>query len=101
MRVFETYRGKKYWIDEEKGILFVETGKLHEIPLSEITKVEMWGTPTCTGLDIYYKSRKDSVTILATDYEDALEESNKKGWAEMEEFLSLYEHKLPFVAFEP
>ena len=87
---FETYCGKKYWIDKE--ILFIEKGvKLYEVPLSEITKVEMWCTETCMGIDIYCKSRSDSITITATDYEDGTDTQNERGKRELMRFLSLFE----------
>ena len=92
---FETYDGRKYWIDDEKETLFIEKGeKLYEVPLSEITRVEMWGTETCMGIDIYCKSRSDSITITASDYEDGTDEENEKGRRELTRFLSLYSPKM-------
>jgi len=84
---FETYSGKKYWIDKE--VLFIEKGaKLYEVPLSEITKIEMWYSETCMGIDIHCKSRTDSITITAADYEDGTGEQNQRGKEDLTKFLS-------------
>jgi len=91
--IFETYRGFKYGIDEEKRVFVViKKSETVEIPLNELTEISTWGTCTCTGLDISYTrdGKKFSYTITATDSEDMSKNDNERADKELDKFLDMY-----------